>query len=135
MAWHDDAQKRHELGIPAEEEWVDTFRCHCGGRFLLINTMGYDATCENCGQLVDIKTSPDTEKWGNITISQIPFDNYPDDLLLTVKRANGLWVCAYRQGLMAEGPYPPTHSERATWFYKVSLEQFVAPENLGYQRI
>lgn len=134
--WHEDPEIREELGDSAEDEFIETFKCHCGkGQFQFIGTEVLpDFTCDYCGQLVDVKTSPKTEKWGNVTISQIPFDNYPDDLIIAVRRSNGVWCMAYKQGLIVDGPHPPTHSSRPTWFYKVALDQFVSPEELGIGR-
>ncbi len=136
MPWHDGIDAREREGLGAEEEFINGFRCHCGGRFQELHTFKVDATCDNCGQLVNVKTSPDTEKWGNITISSRPLDGYPDDLLIVVRRAldkdeAGRWVGCFACDVQKDGPHKSTHKERATPFYKISLSTFVPLEALG----
>lgn len=140
--WHagiDGARARQSKGDEAEEEFRRTFLCSCGGEFVYLHTYEIDLKCDNCGLLVNVKTSPATELYGNITISQRPFDAYPPDLVIAARRENhsdeaGRWVVCVRKDAEFKGPFAPTHRFRPTKFYKVSLSRFVPPEALGFIR-
>lgn len=132
MPWHDQYAARQRFGEKNEDRFCETFQCWCGGMFQIIGQIGADITCDNCGRLVDVKsTNKDT---GNVALSKTPFEHYPDDLLIAVY-VRGRWKCAYRGGLQIEGPKLPTHSERGTPFYLASLSQFDSPEQFGLLNI
>lgn len=143
--WHSDQQKRISVGDAAETEWADSWRCLCGGRFRDLHTYGADFTCEYCGLLIDIKTSPATEKFGNITISEIPFDNMPEDEVIVARRAGdsdeaGRWIACLVRDIAKIGPFESTHRRQTagpykpTRFYKVSLRTFIPAEAFGFNR-
>lgn len=144
--WHIDPAKRLRKGDDAEKEWMDEWCCFCGGRFQLLHTYNADFTCDNCGLLLDVKTSPATERWNNITISERPLDSMPDDQFIVVRRANdveeaGRWVACRVGEIEKEGPFESTHKKqkqsslKPTRFYKVSLRTFAPAEIYGFQRI
>lgn len=114
MTWHSDADTRKRIGDEAETAFAKTVICSCGGRFSRIGDLkpGFpDFTCDNCGQLVDVKASPQSERTGNIAVSAIPWSRYPTDLLL-VTRIRGQWLAQYKRSIavLNRVPFEPTHN-------------------------
>ena len=141
--WHKNASHRRVVGSHAEAEFDYTWLCHCGGEFAKndVEIIWYpDRICKKCGQLVDVKSPPQAAKYGKMLISQEPFDNYGDDLILVWRKnidANGSvipirWLGIYRSDAKASGPHKSTHEENATPFYKVDVRNFVPLEELGF---
>lgn len=138
--WHDSAAVRLAVGQAAEARFARQVRCSCGGRFNFIGAQYPgcpDFTCEYCGQLVDVKFSPQAEATGNLAVSAIPWSKYPDDLLLaTVYR--GRWVGAFKRDLRPRDPQAraATHGDgaryRGTRFHLIPLAGFVALVELGF---
>lgn len=136
-AWHESEQARQAIGDRAESEFARRVVCHCGGRFDYIGNLKFsvDFTCENCGQLVDVKSTD--ARFPNVVVSKIPFDKYPDDLLI-VAYAGGEFLGALRGGLTGiSGPFEPTHAPgakfNATQFYKIPRYNFVSLEEFGME--
>src|SRR3990167_8521161 len=99
MKWHDDANIRKRGGDAAENLFTAEVACLCGGQFNFIGELrpGFpDFTCNFCGQLVDVKSSPQAERTGNISVSAIPWDNYPPDVLIVIK-IKGVWIGQFKQ--------------------------------------
>lgn len=126
--WHDDANRRKHGGDVAESLFAAQVRCHCGGRFSFVGNVkaGFpDFTCENCGQLVDVKSSPQSERTGNLSISAIPWQGYPDEMLL-VTRIKGIWLGEYKRHIVVkEQPRQPTHNSRHA--YLKNTEWYIIP--------
>lgn len=111
--WHESAERREQLGKELERRFTKTVRCACGGDFKYIGDMKPgipDFTCEDCGQLVDVKYSPQAESTGNLSVSAIPWQHYPEDLLL-VTRIRGKWLGEFKRYIEPEPGVPrqPTH--------------------------
>src|SRR3972149_7196801 len=130
MKWHDDADNRKRGGDKAEKSFAESVHCFCGGEFKFINTFGYDFTCENCGQLVDVKSSPQAEKTGNIAVSAVPWSKYSDDLLIAIF-IHGEWIGEYKKFIRVinSKPYDPAHHSghktlKNTEFHLISWRQF-----------
>jgi hypothetical protein len=139
MAWHDNDKNRKAFGDMAEKRFANQFRCSCGGQFDFIGDKGPgypDFTCDNCGRLVEVKFSPQAEQTGNISISAIPWDGYPDDLLV-VTFINGRLIGEEKQNIHIQEPVArePTHHKlgnyKNTRFYLISWMQFRESEELG----
>lgn len=138
--WHDSAEKRKAIGDSAEREFEKEVRCVCGGRFAFIGD-SYpgcpDFTCEQCGALVDVKSSPQSKQTGNLAVSSIPWRNYPGDLLL-VTNVSGKWIGEYKRNIILVGrEQSPTHSPDgsqlgATRFYLISWKTFRTLSDLGF---
>src|SRR3990167_7514514 len=113
MKWHNNADERKRGGDEVEKIFQNKVNCSCGGAFKFIGD-SYpgcpDYTCENCGQLIDVKSSPQAERTGNIAVSIIPYSNYPDDLLL-VTLIKGQWLGEYKMYISQKNlrPFKPTH--------------------------
>ncbi len=136
MQWHDNADTRKKYGDELEDLFVQSTRCSCGGQFEFIGDKkaGWpDFTCDNCGQLVDVKSSPQAEQTGNIAVSATPWKNYPEDLLL-VTRIKGDWIGEYKKFIrtLNDQPFSPTHNSRPTRFFLISWKQFRKLEALGF---
>lgn len=140
MVWHDNCDTRKAYGDLAENVFADTCRCSCGGRFDFIGDKqkGFpDYTCDNCGKLVDVKYSPQAEDTGNIAVSSIPWDHYPDDLLL-VTFIKGKFIGAYKKDIQTinRTPRNPTHFTKGvfgnTQFYLIPWAKFSDLEELGF---
>ena len=137
LPWHEDLKKRLQVGRSAEDEFGFFWRCHCGGEFTRHDkTPGIpDYSCGECGQIIEIKSAPDAERYGAITISQIPFDHYAPSVLIAWRPEPGRWLGAYRRDLETMGPArKPTHGNRATWFYRVSIAPFAILEEMGFNK-
>jgi len=135
LPWHEDVDKREQVGRSAEDEFGFFWRCHCGGEFVRHDERPGlpDYSCPECGQIVEVKSAPDAERYGAITLSQIPFDHYAPDVLIAWRPEPGRWLGAYRRELVALGPAKkPTHGDRATWFYRVSISPFVPLDGMGF---
>lgn len=135
MTWHDDVKTRASFGERAEAQFKRDVRCHCGGAFAFIGDRYPgcpDFTCEKCGQLVDIKYSPQVERTNNIAVSAIPWSRYPDDLLL-VTFYRGKWVTAYKRDIITinDDPFAPTHRIKATRFHLIACKQLRPIETFG----
>jgi hypothetical protein len=135
--WHQNASTRKRGGDRAEQRFAKQVRCHCGGQFRFVGKLrpGFpDFTCENCGQLVDVKSSPQAEQTGNLAVSAIPWSHYPDEMLL-VTQINGQWIGEYKRYISVQNykPYRPTHAARATEFYLISWKAFHRLAELGYR--
>lgn len=139
--WHANVESRKTVGDAYEVEFADSIRCHCGGAFQFIGD-GFagcpDFTCDNCGQLVEVKGSPQAERTGNIAVSAIPWSHYPNDMLLVTK-IKGRWIGEYkgRIGSVSE-VYMPTHHStdkkfHNTRFRLIPWKTFRTLSSLGYQ--
>jgi len=136
--WHDDENKRKQHGDELEKLFAKQVRCSCvgKGKFIFIGDRYPgcpDFTCEYCGQLVDVKNSPQAEQTGNISVSAKPWSGYPDQLLLVTK-ISGKWIGEYKRFIHVQNrrPYKPTHAARATEFYLISWKPFQRLTTLGY---
>jgi hypothetical protein len=110
--WHADPAIRRAIGDTVEDQFRQTVRCHCGGSFAFTGDAyrgAPDYTCENCGLLVDVKASPQSERTGNISVSVRPWDGYPEDLLL-VTLVGERWLAEYKRNIVTTGPFPSTHN-------------------------
>jgi hypothetical protein len=135
--WHQNAATRKRGGDRSEKLFARQVCCHCGGSFRFVGNVRHgfpDFTCENCDQLVDVKSSPQAERTGNLAVSAIPWSHYPDNMLL-VTQVNGVWIGEYKKFISTENqtPYRPTHRARATEFYLISWRNFSRLSDLGYQ--
>lgn len=140
MVWHDDAKIRKAMGDELETLFKSDVTCACGGRFVFIGDAlpgSPDFTCNNCGRLVDVKSSPQAEQTGNIAVSAKPWQNYPDDMLL-VTRINEAWIGEFKKFIITRNqrPFEPTHNSRGTHlkntrFYLISWKQFKPICELG----
>jgi len=142
MKWHDDANTRARIGNEVEDKFSDAVICSCGGRFNFIGD-SYpgcpDFTCENCGQLVDVKSSPQAERTGNLSVSVVPWSNYPDELLIVMQIA-GRWIGEYKRyiQLLDSAPQKATHHSQHpkfgnTSFHLIAWKNFRSLESLGFQ--
>jgi len=141
MAWHSNANTRKRGGDQAEKLFAKHVLCHCGSRFKFIGNRrkGFpDFTCENCGQLVDVKSSPQAEQTGNIAISAIPWSHYHDETLIAVF-IHGEWIGQYKQFIYVPDPEPrkPTHDGRHSYlkntdWHLISWKSFPKLSDLGY---
>lgn len=105
--------------------------CHCGGPLDKNDeTVKYnpDRRCPCCGQLVDIKTSTSGD---SVSISQVPFDKYPPDLIIAVLD-HGRWIGSRRSWcVIKSGPHEPAQKgNRPTKYYWVYLSSFLSLERL-----
>src|SRR5688572_19499078 len=106
--WHEDANTRKRVGDALENLFAKEVRCHCGGEFQFIGHRYKgcpDYTCDYCGQLVDVKGSPQAERTGNLAVSAIPWSKYPDELLLATK-VKGQWVGEYKRFIAVKNKTP-----------------------------
>ena len=136
IMWHDDPIIRQQIGDQAEKQFPLQVRCHCGGTFQFVGDRraGFpDFTCENCGQLVDVKNSPQAERTGNIAVSVQPWEGYHEHMLLVTK-VRGQWIGQYKMFIYfaSRGPLEPTHTVRATRFHLIPWKQFMPLKELGY---
>lgn len=122
---HKSAEERKRHGDLAEREFLQDWLCRCGGSFERADSRAGlpDFRCRDCGLRVDVKvqfSSPSP------SISQIPFDGYPDNLVVARQTGPGHWTGAEKRTLMRckSGLFPATHSERATWFYRFPASAF-----------
>ena len=123
--WHEDEEARSQIGKEGESEFDHIFLCHCGGRFIKNDAIFWyapDRRCEECGQLVDPKAPPNSLDYQHITISKIPFEKYPADLIIAVRAQPGIWMGIRKRDAKASGPFAATHKQKATWFYKIDSE-------------
>jgi hypothetical protein len=139
MAWHDDEKTRKALGDKAEKAFSEKFRCYDGGQFVFIGNQYPgcpDFTCDTCGRLVEVKISPQMEQTGNIAVSAIPWDEYPDNLLL-VTFVDERLLGEYKEfiSLQERTARKPTHNGtgkfKNTKFYLISWKQFRESGELG----
>lgn len=140
--WHANADTRKAIGDEVEKAFAQTIACHCGGHFQFIGD-AYpgcpDYTCDNCGQLVDVKSSPQAEQTGNLSVSVVPWGKYPDDLLL-VTRIDGRWIGEYKRNIQpVSKDHAPTHCStntpfKNTRFHLIAWKDFKALARLGYKR-
>jgi len=143
MKWHDSAQYRKSLGDRVENRFAQQVHCHCGGEFRYIGDAhpGFpDFTCDDCGQLVDVKYSPQARNTGNLSISERPWESYPDDLMIVTMlnesgRSTAEWIGQFKKSLntLLQKPLPATHRSRPTNFYLVSLDSFKPLIYFGFQ--
>jgi len=140
MKWHDNENTRKRLGDEAEKLFEQQVRCRCGGHFKFIGDAWKgcpDFTCENCGQLVDVKSSPQSEETGNIAVSARPWADYPDEMLL-VTRIKGRWIGEYKRHIAINGqPRKSTHNSthsylKNTEWYLIPWKNFPNLSDLGY---
>lgn len=142
MKWHDNAHTRKAIGDKSEGSFTEQVHCHCGGYFNFIGSLrpGYpDFTCSECGQLVDVKSSPQAEQTGNLSVSAIPWNNYPGDMLLCAF-VKGQWIGEYKGKISTKNirPFAPTHNSRDsqlgnTEWYLISWRNFSTLQQLGYK--
>lgn len=142
MTWHNSATTRKKIGDASESNFIQAVRCYCGGSFRFIGDLqaGYpDFTCSECGQLVDVKSSPQAEKTGNLSVSAIPWSNYPHDMLLCAF-IKGEWIGEYKSQISPKNikPFSPTHNSRDshlgnTEWYLISWRNFGSLASMGYK--
>jgi hypothetical protein len=137
--WHENAVTRKHGGDQVEHLFTKEVRCHCGGEFQFIGNLrpGFpDFTCDRCGQLVDVKSSPQAEQTGNLAVSAIPWSHYPCDMLLATK-IHGEWIGEYKLHISVKNPMPysATHRSRATKFHLISWKPFRRLSEMGYQEV
>lgn len=135
--WHSDPNNRKSIGDNAERLFQKHVRCLCGGEFDFVGDRGPgfpDFTCDYCGVLADVKSSPQSEKTGNIAVSAIPWENYPDDVLL-VTLIKGQWLTEYKRNIQVlnRTPFESTHS--GTKFHLVAWKQFRDISEFGFKVI
>lgn len=137
--WHSDERIRKKIGDGAEDLFEAQVRCYCGGKFQFIGDqrIGFpDFTCEYCGQLVDVKSSPQAEKTGNIAVSEIPFSKYSDNTLVVVN-IKGEWLGEYKGYIKVKNknPYSPTrHSPgkfKNTRYHLITWKNFRRLDAIG----
>lgn len=141
MAWHDSADARKAIGDNLQDLFRDCVTCACGGHFDFIGGFhpGFpDFTCENCGQLVEVKSSPQAERTGNLAISAIPWTHYPDDVLI-VTCIKGKWIGEFKKNItpINRNPNPPTHQSqhktfKNTEWFLISWKNFRDLQALGF---
>ena len=140
--WHANAETRKAIGDQAESTFAAQMACVCGGRFKFIGDAYAgcpDFTCDRCGQLVDVKTSPQAIRTGNLAVSVVSWRHYPDDLLLVTK-INGQWLGEYKLNIrLASQNHAPAHASTGTHFKNTSFhliawKDFRPLTVLGYQR-
>lgn len=135
MAWHSDPNTRRAIGDNAEKLFAEQVRCHCGGEFDFIGTLrpGFpDFTCMLCGQLVDVKASPQSERTGNISVSERPWEGYPDDMLL-VTRIGERWLAEYKRHICVSNKIPFASTHSGTRFHLIAWSQFKDISEFGYK--
>ena len=89
---HGSETKRKDFGLPLEEEFAKKFVCECGGKFRKSKRYWEpDLTCDACGQKVDIKSSPQTARTGNLSVSAKMWHKYDEDVLI-VTNVSGTWL-------------------------------------------
>lgn len=89
---HASAESRKSHGLPIEKQFAKKFVCQCGGKFRrAVRYWEADLQCEDCGQLVEIKSSPQTARTGNIAISARAWHHYSEDILV-VTNVSGTWL-------------------------------------------
>lgn len=142
MRWHDSSITRKKLGDAAEQEFARVHVCSCGGHFSFIGDVraGFpDFTCDHCGRLVDVKSSPQSEKTGNISVSAIPWQRYPEDMLL-VTCIGDRWIGEYKRNIHISTPArEPTHDRNIgpygnTRWYLIPWRDFRDLEQFGIIR-
>ena len=141
MLWHSDVSRRKQVGDECEVDFVRRVTCSCGGRFSFIGNLRYgflDFTCGYCGQLVDVKCSPQAERTGNISVSRRPFDEYASDVLI-VTRINREWFWEYKSNIhvLNKTPLQSTHKSQIgplkdTDFYLISWRGFRRLTEMGF---
>ena len=129
MAWHSDQSKRQAVGINAEVVFQRDFICKCGGSFDAYykekKPGSPDFKCLKCGQLVEVKTSKKGRKYNAITISQVPFDNYDENVIIAWLDEFGTWEGVYRKNAVTVGGVrEPAHKEKGTRYYVVRTSNF-----------
>lgn len=139
--WHNDANNRKRGGDEAEKLFAKQVKCHCGGTFQFIGDRYKgcpDFTCDHCGQLADVKSSPVAERTGNLSVSAIPWKKYPDEMLLVAK-IRGKWIGEYKQFIQVQDKTPrkPTHNGnhsylKNTEFILICWKGFRNLKELGY---
>jgi len=127
---HKSAAERERHGDAAEREFLQDWRCRCGGAFERNDRLPGDPDfcCQLCGLRVDVKATFPPRP----SISQRPFDGYPDHLVVARQVGPGRWVGAEKRTLAGckSGPFPASHSERPTWFYRFPATAFKPLEAL-----
>lgn len=133
MAWHSKPKPRIIVGREAEQEFVRTFGCYCGGDFKWAATRPGtpDFQCSACSMCVDVKHCKDAEDYASITLSQPAFDHY-DDAVLIIAKFGVVWH-GQRAGRLRPyrgDAYPSTHDPPYnTPFYKFAKSLFFRAEN------
>jgi len=77
---------------------------------------------------VDVKASPEALKYGKITISQKPFDNWHSGVIIAWRPNPGEWYGTRKYFCDPEGPFKPAHKERPTPYYKINTKAFESLE-------
>ena len=140
MAWHEDAGTRQKIGNEYEQAFAEQVICRCGGQFNFIGN-SYpgcpDFQCGDCGQLVDVKGSPQFEQTGNISVSAIPWGNYPSDLLL-VTCIRSRWIGEYKKYIFKiSDVFLTTHHSKHSYlgntnYRLISWKEFRDLDSIGY---
>ena len=125
-----DDETKGIVGASAENEFDETWRCYCGGKFEELHWSLHrgDRKCDRCGQIVEIKGAPEAEEHNAITLSQIPFDGYSDDVIFAWRPMPGDWRGVLKSdAVVLTGPHSPANpkGKRPTSFYRVSIKEFV----------
>jgi hypothetical protein len=127
---HKSAEERKRHGDAAEREFLQDWRCRCDGSFERADYRAGlpDFRCRDCGLRVDVKSTNPRHP----SISQKPFDGYPDNLVVALLVSHGHWLGAEKRTLARcrSGPFPASHSERPTWFYRFPATAFKPLEAL-----
>ena len=133
LPWHEDVKKRANVGGNAEDEFPQQFRCYCGGMFghYAPHPGAPDFWCLSCKQMVDTKNAPEARRYGTLTISQVPFDNYTDKTVIAWREKKNLWWGIYKKdAVVHSGPHEPTHSSAPTRFYRIHINNFVPLDDI-----
>ncbi len=128
-----DDEIKEKVGRVAEDEFVRLWWCHCGGCFQRQPHPLPDYKCESCSQEVDVKSAPEAEDYGAITISKVPFEKYPPSMIIAWQPSLGDWRGLRRgDAIVIEKPRPPDTMERKrpTWYYRIAISNFVPLDNL-----
>lgn len=134
-AWHEDASQREGIGTKAEGEFQTAWLCGCGGTFERHypgkKPGSPDFSCKGCGKLVEIKSA--TKKTDAVSISKIPFDNYPKDTVIAYFTFEHVWIGVRRgDAIIKSGPHQPAHTTNPTWYYWISLRNFTPLQDYGF---
>ena len=94
--WHENQSKRESIGFMAEAIFQNSWACSCGGSFVSMYVGKKPGTpdfqCDQCGALVEVKSNTKKRKCDNVSISSIPFDNYPLETILAYHDHDGEWI-------------------------------------------
>lgn len=141
--WHEDPNARKRVGDALEKLFPKEVKCYCGkGDFQFIGDSypgREDYTCDYCGQLVDVKGSPQAERTGNLSVSAVPYSKYAPETLLVTK-VKGQWIGEYKRLIFVKDATPreSTHHSnngkfKNTKYILIPWKQFRNIRELGYR--